>query len=404
MRLCLIFTLLATALVDAQEPRRAFGLLPASEDAYRNYHIAGLAPTGILPTKASLEHLLPPPGQQGETQGSCTAWATTFALRTALQARLSQDWRPPSLPARQFSPAFVFNRAKAAEGAFNCTSGIYFATALGILQADGATTLDRFPYDPDRCDTQPTSAHLAAAKNYRIANWGKTADLSTDLFKSHLAAGDPVLVAINVYDPFYVGAETISSNVGAYRGYHAIILVGYDDSRKAFRLQNSWGQSWGEDGRAWISYNTLSEVVKEAYRVTPLLPSSAFELPSISSTGPVSSRRFGIVNDVSHPAFTTRIQDLFSSLGEKFVGLADDQKRYAVRVNAFESKDQALSLARSIVQGPSGLDAKVLPQVIQGKPLYSVVVASGLDSVEAAIVLHKAKREGFALATRVEAK
>jgi hypothetical protein len=35
---------------------------------------------------------------------------------------------------------------------------------------------------------------------------------------------------------------------------HAIILVGWDDDRSAWRLKNSWGTDWGENGLMWIKY------------------------------------------------------------------------------------------------------------------------------------------------------
>jgi hypothetical protein len=35
---------------------------------------------------------------------------------------------------------------------------------------------------------------------------------------------------------------------------HAIILCGWDDSKGAWRLKNSWGTGWGESGFMWITY------------------------------------------------------------------------------------------------------------------------------------------------------
>jgi cathepsin L len=35
---------------------------------------------------------------------------------------------------------------------------------------------------------------------------------------------------------------------------HAIILCGWDDAKGAWRLKNSWGTSWGEQGYMWIKY------------------------------------------------------------------------------------------------------------------------------------------------------
>ena len=36
---------------------------------------------------------------------------------------------------------------------------------------------------------------------------------------------------------------------------HAMTVVGYDDARRAFRIQNSWGKEWGEGGYGWFGYD-----------------------------------------------------------------------------------------------------------------------------------------------------
>jgi C1A family cysteine protease len=36
---------------------------------------------------------------------------------------------------------------------------------------------------------------------------------------------------------------------------HAILLTGWDDSKGAWRLKNSWSSGWGESGYMWIKYN-----------------------------------------------------------------------------------------------------------------------------------------------------
>src|SRR5574344_227390 len=37
--------------------------------------------------------------------------------------------------------------------------------------------------------------------------------------------------------------------------YHAMVLSGYDDSKHAFRVRNSWGPSWGDNGSIWVDYD-----------------------------------------------------------------------------------------------------------------------------------------------------
>ena len=36
---------------------------------------------------------------------------------------------------------------------------------------------------------------------------------------------------------------------------HAVMIVGWDDSKQAWRVKNSWGTGWGESGYAWVKYN-----------------------------------------------------------------------------------------------------------------------------------------------------
>ncbi len=37
---------------------------------------------------------------------------------------------------------------------------------------------------------------------------------------------------------------------------HVVVLIGWDDAKGAWLIQNSWGKNWGEDGFAWIKYGS----------------------------------------------------------------------------------------------------------------------------------------------------
>ena len=41
---------------------------------------------------------------------------------------------------------------------------------------------------------------------------------------------------------------------------HAIVLVGYDLDKKAFRIRNSWGHFWGKLGYHWLSFDYIKTV------------------------------------------------------------------------------------------------------------------------------------------------
>lgn len=46
-------------------------------------------------------------------------------------------------------------------------------------------------------------------------------------------------------------------------GGHAYMLSGANDSRKLFRITNSWNTTWGQGGRAWISYDDLGYLLSQ---------------------------------------------------------------------------------------------------------------------------------------------
>ena len=48
-------------------------------------------------------------------------------------------------------------------------------------------------------------------------------------------------------------------------GGHCMALIGYSDERAAYRLINSWDTSWGEQGYAWMSYETFARLASEVY-------------------------------------------------------------------------------------------------------------------------------------------
>lgn len=42
-------------------------------------------------------------------------------------------------------------------------------------------------------------------------------------------------------------------------GGHALCLCGYDDSKGAFRIKNSWSTTWADKGYAWLSYDYVAQ-------------------------------------------------------------------------------------------------------------------------------------------------
>jgi C1A family cysteine protease len=41
-------------------------------------------------------------------------------------------------------------------------------------------------------------------------------------------------------------------------GGHAVVAAGFDDSKQAILVRNSWGSAWGKSGYFWMPYAYIS--------------------------------------------------------------------------------------------------------------------------------------------------
>lgn len=74
----------------------------------------------------------------------------------------------------------------------------------------------------------------------------------------------PVSVGTNWYEGmFHPDASGFIRPTGPVSGGHAWRIVGYSKARHAFRLVNSWGKGWGQNGRAWIHEDDLGRLLAE---------------------------------------------------------------------------------------------------------------------------------------------
>jgi len=248
--------LCGSALAD---PEHAKGFIP--EDPSRYAAMPEVARyRAFIPAQADLSALFPKPGRQGK-QGSCVAWATAYAARTYYEA--SQHGNAPNSPQQIFSPAFIYNQVKRGD----CDGGGSISEALELLKDTGVVSLAQFPYDENNCSRLPAPQITSAATRYRIDDWEKVDVESLDDVKGQIFAGNPVIFGMSVSGSFdKLGKNQIYDDLSSPRnGDHAMVLVGYDEAKQAFKLINSWGNSWGDKGFGWVSYRAFKEFTPNAF-------------------------------------------------------------------------------------------------------------------------------------------
>ncbi len=246
-----------------------------------------IIPTEIPPSY-DLADLMPPVRSQGR-QGSCTAWATTYYLKS-FQEKIQYDYDYETF-ADVMSPAYIYNMSTTDD---SCDSGTRVDYALDNLQNFGVLPWEEFPYDDAICLREPTTDEITTALSnkissyYEIGPYIKSTEeeiLFLDLVKSQISINQPIVIALCLSADF--GNDTFDDNEEfVYKkfdtedtdtGCHAMLVVGYDDEKNAFKLINSWGSAWANDGYIWISYDFFKQFTDESYKVGLILAYLAYD-------------------------------------------------------------------------------------------------------------------------------
>lgn len=232
---------------------------------------------GGLPLSYDLSSQMPPVRKQGK-QGSCSSWATGYYLKGYQENKENgTGFGQGSDYTGVYSPSFLYNVVKYSD----CDNGSYIYKNLDRLKDVGICTWGEMPYNQNDCETSPSSSAINNANCGKIADYGllyrKSAPSlsSTELInatKEFIANDNPVIIAIPLDSNFY---KAIPLTNGKYQyntydankslGGHAVLAVGYNDSRNAFKVVNSWGTSWGNQGYFWFNYNLYAQIVLEAF-------------------------------------------------------------------------------------------------------------------------------------------
>ena len=246
----------------AAPAQRGLGLRLLDVEAYRSAPIIRADPVAV-PSFIDISVDVPRPGDQG-SQGSCVGWAVAYTLKT-YHERIERGW-PLTDNRHVMSPAYVYNQIKQPGG------GAFYADAFRLLAHQGVSSWAAMPYDWRDDRSQPSAGARAEAADYKIADWGTVLRNTHAVFvqevKRHLAAGTPVLIAVPVHPDFEYLSESnpvYDDGTGTKRGYHAVVIVGYDDRRSAFKVANSWGTEWGIGGYGWIDYAASERLIRSAY-------------------------------------------------------------------------------------------------------------------------------------------
>lgn len=187
--------------------------------------------------------------------GNCWAYCAVGAIEcAAYRTRLM----PPN---QNLSEAFLVN---CSDGG-NCTGG-YTYKVYEFLN----NTRKKMRLETEMADNgvkEPCITKTGPLTHTELMDWG-IVDPSGDIsriptvaqIKEALCKYGAISCSIQTTRLFgdYAGGvfRQTASNYTTPKTNHAVVIIGWDDSKNAWLVRNSWGTYWGENGYAWVDYNT----------------------------------------------------------------------------------------------------------------------------------------------------
>jgi C1A family cysteine protease len=220
----------------------------------------------ILPPAVDLTEQDTPIMDQGSL-GSCTAHALAGTYQFLKKKETGSFFNVSRL--------FIYYNERVIEGDVDQDGGAQIRDGIQSLNKTGVCPETDWAYDVAQfAALPPTSAYTDALKN-EITSYEMLQSLQD--MKACLASGYPFAFGFTVYDFFEsdemvrTGMLQMPTNDSQCLGGHAVCCVGYDDTKKAAKIRNSWGPDWGPfGGYFWMPYAYLANqnLTSDAWKIS----------------------------------------------------------------------------------------------------------------------------------------
>ena len=258
--------------------------------------------------KVDLKPFCPDIQHQG-TMGSCVGWSVGYGAYT-IQNAIFNNWKDQTgmITDNAFSAMFIFNQIKLTD----CEYGARIEDGFKLLKEKGDVLSKIYDSDVSDCYREPSLEELAEANLFTILDYATLfgpedqKGIKINKTKISLVQDRPVVVGMEIRKNFYRirnGEQFWFPEVGNTDpgGGHAMVVVGFDEVKKAFEIMNSWGELWGNQGFIWVKYDDFAKYCKYGFQFQTRQPGSS----AIINYGKVLVRK---------PAIRTRDTILFSEV------------------------------------------------------------------------------------------
>lgn len=224
-----------------------------------------------LPTSVDLRADFPPIENQGSL-GSCTANAGVGILEYFERKAFGRYLDASRL--------FLYKATRNLLG-WTGDTGAFLRTTMQAMVLFGSPPESYWPYRIQDFEKEPAAFHYSFGERFRALQYYRLdppdtgADELLARIKTNIAGRLPPMFGFTVFSSYVQasedGAIPFPRAGESMVGGHAVVAVGYDDSKTvqnqsggpattgALRIRNSWGTGWGDDGYGWLPYAYVTE-------------------------------------------------------------------------------------------------------------------------------------------------
>lgn len=157
------------------------------------------------------------------------------------------------------SEEFLNWGCKKIDGVVN-DQGTYLNSAILALLNFGQSSEIYWPYQNIFIPRlyNPSTKAIEDSHNYKIQE-GNRIDIDIFKVKEKLQENFAVIVGLYLFKEFFIPSDGVieyPTDLSNNYGGHAVLIVGWEEHEDGnyFIIRNSWGESWGKGGYAFLSY------------------------------------------------------------------------------------------------------------------------------------------------------
>ena len=215
-------------------------------------------------------------GNLGSCTANCISAAMTFAMlkqgkMNSVQQLGTMGTKPPvvnPMESAYFSPSrlFIYYNERVKINTVNTDSGAVIRDGIKSVNSQGACKETTWPYIIQQFTKKPPGEAYKEALNYQAIQYRRLDNHDINQLKGCLVQGFPFVFGFSVYNSFMTaqvaktGMMPMPSKSEKMLGGHAVLGVGYDDSKQVFIVRNSWGPNWGDKGYFYMPYKYITNL------------------------------------------------------------------------------------------------------------------------------------------------